>query len=121
VDTLAVTRRFDLTDAQWAVLEPLLPAPARSGRRARRRRRPGAAVIDQAPQALVAVAHPHPLDRDRARRLTRPGQLSGLGRVPFGQRAQARVESPRGRASGPAPGASPVATSTTCRSHSRAR
>lgn len=32
VDTLAVTRRFDLTDAQWAVLEGLLPAPARSGR-----------------------------------------------------------------------------------------
>ena len=30
--TLAVTRRFDLTDAQWAVLEPLLPAPTRSGR-----------------------------------------------------------------------------------------
>ncbi len=30
--TLAVTRRFDLTDAQWAVLEPLLPAPKRSGR-----------------------------------------------------------------------------------------
>ncbi|GIH62799.1 transposase [Microbispora siamensis] len=32
VATLAVTRRFDLTDAQWAVLEPLLPAPKRSGR-----------------------------------------------------------------------------------------
>ncbi|WP_196443850.1 transposase [Planomonospora sp. ID67723] len=30
--TLAVTRRFDLTDAQRAVLEPLLPAPKRSGR-----------------------------------------------------------------------------------------
>ncbi|MFC9977023.1 IS5 family transposase [Spirillospora sp. NPDC127200] len=30
--TLAVTRRFDLTDAQWAVLEPLLPAPDRPGR-----------------------------------------------------------------------------------------
>ncbi|GAA0414893.1 hypothetical protein GCM10009530_78590 [Microbispora corallina] len=30
--TLAVTRRFDLTDAQWAVLEPLLPAHKRSGR-----------------------------------------------------------------------------------------
>lgn len=30
--TLAVTRRFDLTDAQWALLEPLLPQPARSGR-----------------------------------------------------------------------------------------
>nr|WP_203880414.1 IS5 family transposase [Planobispora takensis] len=27
-----MTRRFDLTDAQWAVLEPLLPAPTRSGR-----------------------------------------------------------------------------------------
>ena len=25
VATLAVTRRFDLTDGQWAVLEPLLP------------------------------------------------------------------------------------------------
>jgi transposase len=32
VDTLAVTARADLTDAQWAVLEPLLPAPARRGR-----------------------------------------------------------------------------------------
>lgn len=30
--TLAVTRRFDLTDAQWARLEPLLPAPKRPGR-----------------------------------------------------------------------------------------
>ncbi|WP_376706505.1 IS5 family transposase [Actinophytocola algeriensis] len=27
-----MTRRFDLTDAQWALLEPLLPQPARSGR-----------------------------------------------------------------------------------------
>jgi transposase len=32
VATLAVTRRFDLTDAQWARLEPLLPVPTRSGR-----------------------------------------------------------------------------------------
>jgi transposase len=32
VDTLAVTRRHDLTNAQWAVLEPLLPKPKRSGR-----------------------------------------------------------------------------------------
>jgi transposase len=32
VATLAVTRRFDLTDAQWAVLEPLLPAGRKSGR-----------------------------------------------------------------------------------------
>jgi transposase len=32
VDTLAVTRRFDLTDAQWVLLEPLLPQPKRSGR-----------------------------------------------------------------------------------------
>ncbi|MCO5998432.1 IS5 family transposase [Actinoallomurus rhizosphaericola] len=30
--TLAVTRRFDLTDAQWARLEPLLPVPTRPGR-----------------------------------------------------------------------------------------
>ncbi len=30
--TLAVTRRFDLSDAQWAILEPLLPAPRRPGR-----------------------------------------------------------------------------------------
>ncbi|MEU1888644.1 IS5 family transposase [Micromonospora rifamycinica] len=27
-----MTRRFDLTDGQWAVLEPLLPAPKRPGR-----------------------------------------------------------------------------------------
>jgi transposase len=32
VDTIAVTRRHDLSDAQWAALEPLLPEPARSGR-----------------------------------------------------------------------------------------
>ncbi|GGM51839.1 transposase [Dactylosporangium sucinum] len=32
MDTLAVTRRHDLTDAQWAALEPLLPKPQRSGR-----------------------------------------------------------------------------------------
>ncbi len=32
VDTLAVTRRHDLTDAQWATLQPLLPVPKRSGR-----------------------------------------------------------------------------------------
>ncbi len=32
MDTLAVTRRFDLTDVQWAVLKPLLPAPKRPGR-----------------------------------------------------------------------------------------
>lgn len=30
--TLAVTRRFDLTDAQWASLEPVLPAPRRPAR-----------------------------------------------------------------------------------------
>ena len=30
--TLAVTRRFDLTNAQWAVLEALLPKAKRSGR-----------------------------------------------------------------------------------------
>ncbi|MER7505970.1 IS5 family transposase [Nonomuraea pusilla] len=33
--TLAVTRRFDLTDAQWALLEPLLPAGKRPGRPSR--------------------------------------------------------------------------------------
>ncbi len=32
VATVAVTRRHDLTDAQWAALEPLLPEPKRSGR-----------------------------------------------------------------------------------------
>jgi transposase len=32
VATLTVTRRSDLSDAQWAVLEPLLPAGKRSGR-----------------------------------------------------------------------------------------
>jgi transposase len=32
VATLAVTRRFDLTDVQWAVLAPLLPAGRRPGR-----------------------------------------------------------------------------------------
>ncbi|MFI7617940.1 IS5 family transposase [Nonomuraea terrae] len=32
VPTLTVTGRFDLTDAQWTVLEPLLPAPKGPGR-----------------------------------------------------------------------------------------
>jgi transposase len=32
VDTLPVTRRFDLTDAQWAVLESVLPTPCELGR-----------------------------------------------------------------------------------------
>jgi transposase len=32
VATIPVTRRFDLTDRQWAVLAPLLPQPKRSGR-----------------------------------------------------------------------------------------
>jgi transposase len=32
VATLAVTGRADLTDAQWAVLEPLLPARGKAGR-----------------------------------------------------------------------------------------
>jgi transposase len=32
VATIAVTRRFDLTDGQWAVLEPLLPAGKKPGR-----------------------------------------------------------------------------------------
>lgn len=32
MDTLAVTRRHDLTDVQWAALEPLLPVPKRPGR-----------------------------------------------------------------------------------------
>jgi transposase len=32
VASVAVTRRFDLTDGQWALLEPLLPRGARAGR-----------------------------------------------------------------------------------------
>jgi transposase len=32
VATVAVTRRHDLTDAQWAALEPLLPVGRRPGR-----------------------------------------------------------------------------------------
>jgi transposase len=32
VASVAVTRRFDLTDAQWAVLQPLLPRPKKAGR-----------------------------------------------------------------------------------------
>jgi transposase len=39
VDTLAVAGRHDLTDAQWAVLEPLLPAPRRPGRPSSRTKR----------------------------------------------------------------------------------
>src|SRR5919204_2902651 len=32
VDTIAVTRRFDLTDAAWSRLQPLLPKAKKSGR-----------------------------------------------------------------------------------------
>jgi transposase len=32
VTTLPVTSRFDLTDPQWAILEPLLPTPIKPGR-----------------------------------------------------------------------------------------
>ncbi|BEL05735.1 hypothetical protein Q0Z83_039260 [Actinoplanes sichuanensis] len=32
MDTLTVTRRFDLTEVQWAALEPLLPCGRRPGR-----------------------------------------------------------------------------------------
>jgi transposase len=39
VATVAVTGRHDLTDAQWAVLEPLLPAGRRPGRPPRWTRR----------------------------------------------------------------------------------
>jgi transposase len=39
VHTIAVTRRFDLTDAQWARLEPLLPKAKKSGRPSRWTRR----------------------------------------------------------------------------------
>jgi transposase len=39
VDTIAVTGRFDLTDAQWAVLEPLLPTAKRPGRPSLRSKR----------------------------------------------------------------------------------
>jgi transposase len=39
VATIPVTRRFDLTDAQWAVLEPLLPKGKKPGRPPKRRKR----------------------------------------------------------------------------------
>jgi transposase len=39
VDTIPVTRRFDLTDAQWAALEAVLPAPSGLGRPPRWSRR----------------------------------------------------------------------------------
>jgi transposase len=32
VTTIPVTSRFDLTDPQWAILEPLLPTPIKPGR-----------------------------------------------------------------------------------------
>jgi transposase len=32
VTTIPVTRRHDLTDTQWAILEPLLPTPTKPGR-----------------------------------------------------------------------------------------
>jgi transposase len=32
VITIPVTRRHDLTDTQWAILEPLLPTPTKPGR-----------------------------------------------------------------------------------------
>jgi transposase len=41
VATLAVTRRLDLTDEQWARLEPLLPEPADQQHRKNRGHRGG--------------------------------------------------------------------------------
>jgi transposase len=78
VDTIAVTRRFDLTDAQWARLEPLLPKPKKPGRPSKE---------------LVAQAH-HPLQlRElgtvpvRARTSNRPGASSaGRAGTPIGRR-----------------------------------
>src|SRR5207248_3489437 len=39
VASVAVTRRFDLTDGQWALLEPLLPKPKKPGRPPKRSKR----------------------------------------------------------------------------------
>lgn len=39
MDTIVVTRRHDLTDAQWRVLQPLLPVARRPGRPPRWTRR----------------------------------------------------------------------------------
>jgi transposase len=39
LDTLPAAGRSDLTDDQWAVIEPLLPTPASQGRPPTRRRR----------------------------------------------------------------------------------
>jgi transposase len=61
VATLAVTGRADLTDAQWAVLEPVLPRGKKPGRR--RSGRNGSVVIpgcghyclEEAPEEIVAA------------------------------------------------------------------
>ena len=50
VATLAVTRQFDLSDGQWAVLEPLLPG--------RRWRRTGAWAVIMAWPARPAPPRP---------------------------------------------------------------
>jgi hypothetical protein len=53
VATLAVTGRADLTDAQWAVLEPLLPRGKKPGRPPDRTKRQ---LIDVADPGRGAVA-----------------------------------------------------------------
>lgn len=81
----------------------------------------GCTPVDEAAQPAVAVAVPHPLDGDRARRRARRGQLRGLGhRFPLPDGPQRRAELRTRRGPGGAPGGSPVSASTTCRSHSRA-
>jgi transposase len=45
VPTLDAASRYDLSDAQWAILEPLLPT-AHAGRRGRPRRWPVRHLID---------------------------------------------------------------------------
>jgi hypothetical protein len=62
----------------------------------------GRTAVDEAAQSAVAVAVPHPLDGDRARRRACRGQLRGFGRLPLPDGPQAWGRTP-GAVRSPAP------------------
>jgi transposase len=99
VATLAVTGRFDLSDAQWAVLERLLPKPKKPGRPPkwtkrwlidgiRWRVRDGSPWRDAparyGPKSAGRYRQPHPVRSTYkiASTIVRAGQIRGLPRRP---------------------------------------
>jgi hypothetical protein len=97
VDTIAVTRRFDLTCAQWARLEPLLLKGKKSGRPSawtrrqlidgiRRRVRVGApSPAGRQPRPVAVVGHERGVRGVRFWRISGPTEFaSRASRTPVG-------------------------------------